>query len=336
MQGQEKVPVTALNYLVINPFLGCNANCPTCEYRQELHRKSGRGKLLSLEDWKMALSQASALGAEQLIISGGEPTLYKQLPELVRLGREKGFYVCLKSNGGVITAELAEELMEAGLNRVSISLYSHIPEIHDRMKARQGIWRQACNALNIFSDLKKERPDFFLTTQTFISRENYQNFDELIGFHYRLGSEHLGISYLEGDYVKKEHLLTIDQIHYFRERVIPEAIRFGQKLEPIIREDFIRKLENLYHPEITSLYNFSRGLYHKKGGCEKPQSFAIILANGDVHPCNMVEYSHEPVIGNLFKKSFAEIYGSEAWNRFRENPFIGCRTDYCVFCPVPL
>ncbi len=329
-----------LRTVIVKPTLLCNGNCSTCSYRKNLHRSVLKEKMLSLDDWRRILAVAKTLGAQSMGISGGEPTLYKDLVALVEIGKNLGFEVYINSNGGIINQELASQLLEAGLDKMMISLYASTPRIHDRMKGRKGLWHQACNALKIFDSLKKDLQSFKLTTQTFITKENYLDFDKLVRLHYALGSESVAVSYLEGDYFKKKHLLDIDELREFRDKIIPKAIAFCKTFEPDIREEAIQRLEVFYSSKTLSHKNFSKGIYRPKDIfreiCPRPQWFAIILANGDVHPCNAVEYSHEPVMGNLFKKSFLEIWHSKKWDDFRKNNFNLHEIDYCTYCPMPI
>jgi len=77
-------------------------------------------------------------------------------------------------------------------------------------------------------------------------------------------------------------------------------------------------------------HEYARGIYRAASPCEIPSFFSIILANGDVHPCNMVEYSYYPVIGNLHEHMFTELWQVEVWKTFRRKGFPLCR-----YCPVP-
>ncbi len=62
-----------------------------------------------------------------------------------------------------------------------------------------------------------------------------------------------------------------------------------------------------------------------------PQKFALVLANGDVHPCNIVEYLHEPVMGNLFENMPLEIWHSEKWEKLRRDLL-----PECALCRISL
>lgn len=321
-----------LRKLVIKPTLACTANCPTCTCRRELHKELRKSRMLSFEDWKKILAEANNLGVETFVISGGEPTLYKQLPDLIRIGRNYGWYVSVNSNGSLITEEYAKRLLEAGLNSIYISLYSPIPEVHDNMRRSKGLWRKATSAIKIFAALEKKYPGFQVRTQTLLCRENYKDFSELLELHYTLGSHSIALAYLEGDFEKK-YLLNENEIRYFSENTIPKAVEFCGKLDINVRDRAIHVIKNIFSENTLSISEWANGIYQPKNKnippCQRPKEFTILLANGDVHPCNMIEYTHEPVMGNLLENSLTEIWNSEKWNDFRENLF-----DTCELCPI--
>ena len=323
-----------LRKLVIKPTLACTANCHTCKLRRDLHKSLITSKKLSFEQWLTIFEDAAKLGVERLDISGGEPTLYKKLIDLIKAGKQYGWYVNVNTNGSLINEEYAERLVTSGLDAVSISIYSADPQIHDRMRNSDGLWQKATRAVRIFSRLNKKYPHFLIATQCLICRENYRSLADLIKLDYELGSDRVALTYLEGDFGKK-YLLDENEIHYFRQAVVPEIKAFCETLDPTVSKDAIRVAESLYSEQINSVSNFAKGLYRPRESnlspCQRPTNFTKLLANGDVHPCNMVEYSHEPVMGNLFERNLPEIWYSEKWNQFRESLF-----DYCRWCPINL
>lgn len=323
-----------LSKLVIKPTLACNCNCKTCTSRRELHKNLSSQKKLNIIDWKQFFDEVNELDVKTLDISGGEPTLYKNLPELIRYGREKGWKINLNTNGSIIDTEYAEKLLKSGLNSATISLYSPKPEIHDAIKCHNGLWKKATNSVKIFSKFEKKYHNFKINTQTYISRDNYIDFPELIELHYALGSNNIALSYLEGDFENK-NLLNNSEIEYFRENIIPMALKSCDKLDLYARELAKSAIMNLFSNNILSDENWANGIYNpgwnSETFCQRPEYFTIILANGDVHPCNIVEYTHYPVMGNLFEENITNIWNSEKWNTFRENLF-----EMCQYCPINL
>lgn len=99
----------------------CNLACPYC-----LPDGKEPPGLLTLEQRLQVIKAAVALGARSLRLTGGEPLLHLQLEKLIKAIqplRAKGLAeIALTSNGLLLTAERAQQLRAAGLDRITLSL----------------------------------------------------------------------------------------------------------------------------------------------------------------------------------------------------------------------
>jgi radical SAM protein with 4Fe4S-binding SPASM domain len=320
-----------MQHLVIKPTLACSARCPTCAGRRELHRRARRDRQLSFDDWVRVLAEARDLGVWELTISGGEPTLYESLPDLVRIGRAYGWVVRVNTNGSRIDEPLARRLLDAGVSYIDVSLYGSNPMVHDPMRGRPGSWQEATAAVELLARLAPQYPGFRVMTQTILCRQNYLDFPELIRLHHRLGSTGMLVSYLEGDFSRK-HLLNEGEIRQFREQVLHELEVVGRRLDRSVRAAALSQLTRLFSPNLLGDSDWASGRYRpERGDCRLPLKEALVLANGDVHPCNMVEYVQEPVMGNLFEEPLTTIWKSPGWHTFRRDLH-----PQCEFCPMSL
>lgn len=314
--------------LVIKPTVNCTANCAGCVNRRALHKSFSRNTWLSLQQWKSVLRQAADLGLEDLHISGGEPTLYPELMELIEEGKRLGFRVRINSNGSLITEELAERLVGAGLDEVCISIYSHEPQVHNSIRRSKNLWQKATRAVRIFAAMRQQHPGFFLGTMTIILKENYRSLDKLLELHHRLGSQQMGFSYLEGDF-SASYLMSEAEIREFRSRVVPAMLRYCSTLEPDIRNRAGNRVRSLYGKAVGRDSDLAKGVFWHGQRCSIPRTAGLIMANGDVHPCNIVEYTHEPVMGNVRERVLSEIWKSGQWDAFRRDGH-----QQCAQCPV--
>ena len=320
-------------HLVLKPTLACTARCSTCSTRKTLHRVKAHETQLGLDDWKKLFAEAQTLGLSKLTLSGGEPTLYKDLLPLIEEGKGYGWEIGLNTNGSLIDREYAARLKKAGVNAVSLSLYSAQPEFHDRLRQHPGLWQKAINAIQEFVRLREEYDaGFRVNLQTLLCKDNFRRFPDLIRLAYQLRVCGITFSYLEGDFQDRHYLLDESQIQEFKEQVIPAAIDVIEKHSPEAwtKKMAISALRSIYPVGRISIADYAKGIYRQPSACEIPSFFSIILADGDVHPCNMVEYTHDPVVGNLQEKSFREIWQGKSWEQFRREGF-----DYCRYCPVP-
>lgn len=79
------------------------------------------------EDFAHALSCLNeSLGINEVHLTGGEPTLHKDLSSLVKMIRDAGFKVCMTSNGENGSSVL-KSCAQAGLDRVNFSIFGTTP-----------------------------------------------------------------------------------------------------------------------------------------------------------------------------------------------------------------
>jgi cyclic pyranopterin phosphate synthase len=102
----------------------CNFRCVYCmpaEGMEWLHK----AKLLTFEEITRIAGVMVSLGVRTIRLTGGEPTLRKDLPVLVRMLRDldPSVDIAMTTNGFLLD-RLAGPLAEAGLNRVNVSLDS--------------------------------------------------------------------------------------------------------------------------------------------------------------------------------------------------------------------
>ncbi|HUI39989.1 MAG TPA: radical SAM protein [Methanothrix sp.] len=107
---------------------------------------SGQRMRLPPDAVKGLIRQIIDLGTTLVIFDGGEPTLYRELPELVASVGDQAIATLFTSGAG-FTADLARRLKEAGLYAVNVSLDSPVPEEHDAMRGRIGVYREAMRAV---------------------------------------------------------------------------------------------------------------------------------------------------------------------------------------------
>jgi pyruvate formate lyase activating enzyme len=77
---------------------GCNFSCPYCHNPQLVDVSGVAGEPLTIEDFLAFLEERRGL-LEGVVISGGEPTLHRDLPDLCRRIKYMGYAVKLDTNG---------------------------------------------------------------------------------------------------------------------------------------------------------------------------------------------------------------------------------------------
>ena len=127
-----------IEYLRISVTDKCNLRCVYCMPEEGLPWLR-REEILRYEEIAEIVGVMAGLGLRRLRITGGEPLVRRDLATLVRLLRAiPGIEDIALSTNAVLLPELAEELRDAGVNRVNISLDSLRPERIDAISRRPG------------------------------------------------------------------------------------------------------------------------------------------------------------------------------------------------------
>ena len=123
----------ALRDLRVSVTDRCNFRCPYCMPRDQFgadHAFLPRAELLSFEEITRVVGLFAGLGVTKVRLTGGEPLLRRDLPELVRrLAAVPGVDDLAMTTNGSLLAARAQDLRDAGLHRVTVSLDSLDPAV---------------------------------------------------------------------------------------------------------------------------------------------------------------------------------------------------------------
>ena len=101
----------------------CNFRCHYCMPAEHTYHFLKPAELLSVEEMERLTRLFVALGVSKIRLTGGEPLLRRELPQLIaRLSTIDGIEDLALSTNGHHLAALAHPLKEAGLRRITVSL----------------------------------------------------------------------------------------------------------------------------------------------------------------------------------------------------------------------
>ncbi len=111
----------------------CNFNCAMCYVHLTKAEQQRRGKELSAAQWLDIGRKAKEAGTVFLLLTGGEPTLRPDFPEIYRQLKKMGFMISINSNGYLLQDKILALLCEEVPTRVNISLYGTSNDTYQRM-----------------------------------------------------------------------------------------------------------------------------------------------------------------------------------------------------------
>lgn len=315
----------SLSHLTIKPIHNCFHRCPYCISRYQLLKNSS-DVMLGVEDWARVFSEADRLGVEYLDISGGEPILYKGLIAIIWEAKRHGWFVSLNSSGWNL-ANIQEELINVSLDQVVISIVSLKPKLQDKLRCRNGSSKKLIESLKLL-----KTKSIRLILHFLINKYNYTELPDLIDFSFSNKANGLSLIYPEDDHVSKNLLMNDSEISHFKSEILPESLKRYQSYRPkldISHQNLSSLFENNENNKIYSQGKYWKNMSQVLSNCTRPNMFMLIYPNGNVLPCNGVEYSHVPIVGNVLRQNLQDIFYGNGYNDFRNK-----RVEYCINCPV--
>ena len=124
----------------------CNLRCIHC-YQGHKHKQTDNQ--MDLKDWEGIVGQLSLLGTRNLVIIGGEPSLFYGTSELLRYVAPLKLSQTLYTNATFKDNMLRDAILESGCN-IKVSLYGHNCDLHDSITGIKGSFESTCNNIRWF------------------------------------------------------------------------------------------------------------------------------------------------------------------------------------------
>jgi radical SAM protein with 4Fe4S-binding SPASM domain len=129
----------------------CNLRCIHCylgdkEETRAKRREIDTGKFFSIID------EITEAGCLYLLITGGEPLLRRDFPEIYTHAKKNGLLVTLFTNGTLITDRILDLFKELPPLNVEISLYGATAETYEKITGVRGSFRQCLDGIESLSD----------------------------------------------------------------------------------------------------------------------------------------------------------------------------------------
>lgn len=277
-----------LRYVDFSIGFACNLRCEHC-FATALEDKTR--KTMSTEDYKRVAKECMQLGTVNFSFQGGEPLLYKNLPEIIRACKPHLNLISVTTNGTLLDEERLNWLKAIGVDILTVSLDSGIPSEHDRFRGIEGAFIKTVEGIKLA--LKK---GFKVTIGTVITHQSLysEGFKRLLEFVKGMKLiTYLILPVKAGRWSEQEDIFLTDQDMQF----VYELTRSS----PYIRTDFQANL----------------GGY----GCGAVKEILYITPYGDVLAC---PFLHTP-LGNIFTETVAQIR-----NRAIQDEVFAVYYDKCI------
>jgi MoaA/NifB/PqqE/SkfB family radical SAM enzyme len=273
----------------------CNAFCKTCFYWDQLNRPGD----LTLEQLKRV--SATMPPITDLWLSGGEPSLRRDLPEIIdTFVANNGVRRVIIPTNGLAKNPIQAFVDEALGRHAGLELYLNVAldgygKTHDEIRGVPGHWPKTLDTIGSLYPLKeKYRDRFRLNVNTVICAENYTEIEKLATFlwdNFRLDGHYFNIIRGEapaGEEIKKVPADALPAIYKMASRLTK---LYGDRM--FAADDLLtRFVKNVaYVGAITTHYRKQHANFERASdwgyACTAGETIAVIDYNGDVRACEL-------------------------------------------------
>jgi len=165
----------------------CSNNCLHCTYKLEE---------TSLPDLVSITTSLASDNKDGIELAGGEPTLRKDLLEIIREGRKHGCRrIKLMTNGRSLSdMHFLENLLNAGCQLFDIKLWGSHQALHDQLTRSPGSFFDTIRGLENMLGLPQEK---FISVRIQVCRENYADLENIVATALRFGINRIIIAIVD-------------------------------------------------------------------------------------------------------------------------------------------
>ena len=272
-------------FVSVEPANICQLHCPACPVglRNNVSTElRNTNRFISREIWQRTLSEVAQTAWTIQFYFQGEPLLHKDLPQMIAEAHEAGLYTIVSTNAQAMTPQLAEALVNAGLNRIIISMDGLTDESYNAYRVG-GNLEQCKNALRWLREAKDRlHGHTTIELQCLRLRTNEHEWQAFKKQYKAFGADRL--------------VFKTAQLYDYSN---------GHPLMPT-------------NPRYSRYIQGPDGRYHRKPiskACLRVWTGCVITTTGDVLPC-CYDKAHAHAYGNIMHQPLKTIFSNDKANTF--------------------
>ena len=262
---------------------------------------NNEGELGTEEAFRL-LDQIAEVAKPIIILTGGEPLLRSDIYDITRHGADLDMRMVMALNGTLITEKVAQELIDAGIQRISVSLDGSSAETHDRFRQVDGAFEGTLRGIDF---LKKVGMEFQINTT--ITKTNLDQIPKIQDLAIDLGAVAHHIFLLvptgRGKYIVDQEIDAAEYentLNWFYDQRELTPLQLKATCAP----HYYRILRQRAKKDGISVTFERYGLDAVTRGCLGGIGFCFISHQGIVQPCGYLDLN----CGDVRQSTFSEIW----------------------------
>ncbi len=287
----------------------CNLTCQQCNIRYA----NADMRECTLEEIKRIADNFAILGVAMVLLTGGEPFVRADLPEIIREFESRGIHVRMQTNG-LASKEAIHKVVEYGGNDISISLDSLRSKTQDSINGGfHRSWHRAIETISHFSQyLPKENS--FASLGCVIQRDNLADIEDVIRFGTKISWFTSLVPIHVSDTFHPLGFRTYNQSLKFRPDEFAKVDKVIERVRSMRDEGYLLYDSDQYLDDIKQFVRGKPTSWRdkNKGVCDSPNLYFAVLPNGDFAPCCDWRM---PSSVHTYDKEFPKIYHDRIFRR---------------------
>jgi len=268
-------------FVSLEPAAICNLACPQCP--------TGTGDVkrglnfLDINTYQSVVDEITGTTAILSLYHQGEPILHKSFADMVKYASDRNIYTVTSTNGQLLTKEVCASLVQAGLDRIIISLDGTDQESYNKYRLG-GDFEKVITGIRMLTEASQAGGKPYIIIQFLVFKHNQDQVTEIRKLGKRLGADRVMIKSAQIEYPESIHEWMPDRIKYRRYRRNSQGDwMLGGKL---------------------------------KNRCKRLWHTTVITTDGLVVPCCFDKLAHYP-LGTIGKETISQIWRNRKYNDFR-------------------
>lgn len=289
----------------------CNLNCKHCFQSSSLN--SDTRIQLPAETWYNIFKQFEECNLYSVVISGGEPLMYKDFEILLRKVIELRLSINILTNGMLITPKNIDIFSRRNVC-VTVSVDGHNSQTHDYLRGR-GAFEKIETIIKLL--VKKGASVNIAHT---LHRYNYEYLEDFIKYGINNDIKNISINFIEPEgraSHNKAMILNQEQEHLLYKRIKELSEKYNKEI-------------SLDFPNMSYKSNMNGVGNSNLIFCSAGTKRVAVSSDGRLYPCVYAIEHPELEIGDLKGHRLIDLWTNHSWDIFRggieQEKIIGCST----------
>lgn len=281
----------------------CNLTCQQCN----IIFANSDVRECTLEEIEKIAENLARIGTAIVLLTGGEPFVRRDLPEIIRAFVRRGIHVRMQTNGLAKEEDLAR-CVEYGARDISISLDTLQPALQDRINGEfPESWQRAIDTIAMVT---RHLPpaESFAALGCVLCPHNIEDVEDVVRFGTRIGWFTSLVPVHIADRRKPMNFRTYDQTLAFRPEHYPRVDGLIERLKRLKSEGQLLYDSDEYLDDICRFVRNQPIRWRRRNQdvCDSPEMYFAILPNGAFAVCcdHRLPGAEVPVYGPQFPEFF--------------------------------